>query len=226
MRGFWVSLSIIAALASGCAYDAEPDTDAGEPGRLRIDVDAEALDSSRIRIGLFRTDGPGTYTTADGVHSGTIRLRLLVGDGDRVRVSAFDERGEVDEARLESIAVPAIQSMTLAEFDDGDAPFDLERDDLASSMIPLVWYDHEFNDALNIAPAGAGESETARGLVDRERDPQVTLSSLELRTENEGSAESRRVWTMWGTDTTVGMAVLDDWSIEWTAVLETQTEVR
>ena len=66
MHRYLVSFSIIAALASGCAYDAEPDPDAGEPGLLRIDVDAEALDPSRIRIGLFRTDGPGIYTTAEG----------------------------------------------------------------------------------------------------------------------------------------------------------------
>ncbi|MCH9684390.1 MAG: hypothetical protein K0V04_23350 [Deltaproteobacteria bacterium] len=200
-------LLVATAISLGCASDADaPD---GGPGLLLADVDPGDLDPSRVRIGLFRADSDGLFLTADGPHSGSVRLRVLPGEGNRLGVWGFDDEGPLDEAEVEGFILRPIYEVSLDAFEsfedltlELDAPLEYPREDygydggtdsdgeeegqvLMTTVIPLVWYDNDYNGVLDLD--FVGESETVRPLTSEVQGVPIALSHLDFQWIFEGA---------------------------------------
>lgn len=235
-----LTLSCVAAtLALGC--DSNPEDSSEDPSTLALEVNASGLDEGRLRFGLFEVDGEGTYTSAGEPRGATIRLSAHPADGDRVTASVFDDEGPVDPAEIQAISMRPIQVLTIEELGSLDeleleAPLPYpttgrdSAEDRLVTVVPLVWYDDQLNDTLDLD--FEGESETVRALTLVEGERLVTLTNLDFEwvfqhhSPEGGTAEYESEWTAWAMDLERGATVVLDWTTVWTVTLDSATEAR
>lgn len=68
MARYLALFGIFTAFSTSCASDADLEGVDGAYGVLRVGVDTDDLDPSRVRIGLFESNSPCSFWTADGIH--------------------------------------------------------------------------------------------------------------------------------------------------------------